>query len=75
MDWRFSIWIDGELLTREAIQGKTITRSANLPGVGPVTLRITVMDSPKEQSRRESSRAWAQRSSGSRRCWERTMTR
>ncbi len=47
MDWRFSIWIDGELLTREAIQGKTITRSANLPGVGPVTLRITVMDSPK----------------------------
>jgi Histidine kinase-, DNA gyrase B-, and HSP90-like ATPase len=43
----FSIWVNGELLTNQDIQGRSVSRTVNLPSVGPATLRFTIMDSAR----------------------------
>ena len=43
----FTITVNREPLTHEDIQGEVFTRTVNLPGVGPVAMRFTIMDSTK----------------------------
>jgi hypothetical protein len=43
----FSIRVNGELLSNEDIQGKSVSGTAQLPRAGPVSLRFTIMDGTK----------------------------
>jgi hypothetical protein len=43
----FSIWINGDLLTNQDIQGRSVSKSVDLPSAGRVTLRFTIMDSSR----------------------------
>lgn len=47
----FSIWVNGDLTTNQDIQGRSVSKTVQLPAAGRVTLRITVMDSPKGAKR------------------------
>ncbi len=43
----FSITVNGEPLTYEDIPGEPFSKSADLPGVGAVSIRFTIMEGPK----------------------------